>query len=168
MVGVAPFVESSKLLVAKEGRTLAEMLSTVKDLPAEGFTAIVINGGLNDLAGGASAASVLNSMAAIWQVARQKGWSIYQNTLTPFGGGVYASVSLKGAEPRRVQINDSLTSGPGDVTAIPMHVTLADVNDPSRLASVLAAPDRLHLNAKGYKLMGGIIVEGMAGCVRGE
>jgi len=150
MVGTQQYVGVPKVGVSQVGRTLVEMLPILKGMPAEAFDAVVISGGLNDLAF-SKPMDVFRRSKDLWTLAKSKGWKVAQFALTPFGGGPYAT-SLD--EQDRVSSNVLLREGAkveGDVRVLPLDETLADQGKPYRLDPIYAAPDKLHWNGLGYK-----------------
>lgn len=157
MVGTAPFVSASaKVGVAKVGMTLGEMLSRIKSLPANGFDAVVISGGLNDLAMPSTGDQIATRAQAIWQVAKDRGWKVAHLALSPFGGGAYAS---RMSETERRRANEQMRAVAGSVSILPADDLLDDAQDSSRLDADFASPDKLHLNATGYELLADLVDE---------
>lgn len=157
MVGAAPYVQTPHVALAKIGKTLGEMLAELKNVPADSFDGVAISGGLNDLAMPSRGDAIAMRAAALWDVAKQKGWKVGHLALTPFGGGSYAA---RLSETERRNANAALrAASSGLVSVLPADDLLDDPSDSSRLLSEFASPDGLHLNARGYALLGGLIDE---------
>ena len=153
MVGTQAFVAPTKLSVASVGATL---LAAKKQVGAafNDFDALVVSGGLNDLAGGATAEKIVERAEAVWQLAKARGMRVAHLELTPFAGGAYAS---KLDESERKRTNALLRERAGDVTILPSSALVADPSDPSRLKAEFAAPDKLHMQPDGYRALANMI-----------
>ena len=153
MVGTQAFVTPTKLSVAKVGATL---LGAKKQVTAafNEFDALVVSGGLNDLAGGATAEQIVERAEAVWQLGKARGMRVAHLELTPFSGGAYEG---KLNENERRRTNALLRERAGDVTILPSSALVADPSDPSRLKAEFAAPDKLHMQPSGYRALANMI-----------
>lgn len=156
MVGASPHVEAKNVEVAKVGMTLAEMIAVVRRMPAEGFDGVAISGGLNDLAMPSTGDQVASRASELWQLAKDKGWKVAHFALSPFGGGPYAQ---RMSELERRRANEQMRATAGSVSILPADDLLDAPDDPSRLFADFAAPDKLHLNPRGYKLLASLVDE---------
>ena len=155
MVGTQQFVTAPKVGVSQTGRTLVEMRNILQGMPAEAFDAVVISGGLNDMAF-STPMDVFRRSKELWTIAKNKGWKVAQFALTPFGGGPYAT---KLEESDRLSSNVLLREGAkvSGVTILDADEAVADSERPYRLDSLYAAPDKLHLNPAGYKRLAKLV-----------
>jgi lysophospholipase L1-like esterase len=114
--------------------------------------AIVLDG-VNDIAGGASAASIQSAYADLISRAHARGVLIYGATILPFGGSIYYSVAN---ESVRQQVNTYIRSGAFD-GVIDFDAALTDGGNPPKLQAVYATwaqMDWLHPGPAGYQKMG--------------
>lgn len=127
---------------------------------------LVMDGGVNDLAGGQTPDQIIGNMQKIWAIARKFNMRVFCCTLTPFKGASGWKDSLKidyeKKEGYRQQINEQLAklagTSEGPDKLIELHKTfsqggLADDNDPSALHPGYAAGDKLHLTGAGNTQM---------------
>lgn len=154
------------------GWSVAQILGKFRQLEAQGrlekyrHETLVMNGGVNDIAGGRSAEQILEDMKRIWELAAKFNMKVYCCTLSPFKGASGWKDSLRNGyeekEKIRQTVNDQLIAiagTPGGPTKIiPLHRSvseggLADDHDLSALAPQYAAGDKLHMKPKGYAQM---------------
>lgn len=130
---------------------------------------MVINGGINDLAGGDSAEKIISNYQKIIDIAKKHGMHLNICTILPFGlARTYQSLmgNFQAREASRNSINSTLAQMASQnsdlVKLIPLHNRvsdggLADDNDPSKLAPAYASGDGLHLSGGGYTKMASLI-----------
>lgn len=127
---------------------------------------LVMDGGVNDLAGGQTPDQIIGNMQKIWAIARKFNMRVFCCTLTPFKGASGWKDSLKidyeKKEGYRNEINERLAklagTSEGPDKLIELHKPysqggLADDNDPSALHPAYAAGDKLHLTGAGNAQM---------------
>ena len=156
MQGAYSFVKTGKAGQPVQGAPLLSMQKQINSVPPAAKTdAMVISGGLNDLAGKASAADIVERAAKLWQNGLSRGWRVAHLELTPAGGGEYEK---KISEDERVKANAALelAAKQAGVTFIKMS-TFIDPTKPNMLKKEFAAADKLHLNPDGYKKLGALI-----------
>ena len=125
-------------------------------LEACGVKYIILFEGTNDLGGSQDALQTAADIQAAWtqiaQDARERGIKVFGATVTPFKGNGYYS---EDHERGRQQLNDWIRSGGVFDGVIDFDRMVADPQDPLRLnPDYLFENDWLHLNAKGYEVMG--------------
>jgi hypothetical protein len=156
MKGAYANVKTAKSGEPVVGEPLLKMQKQINSIPpAAKIDALVISGGLNDLAGKASAADIVERAAKLWQNGLSRGWRVAHLELTPAGGGEYEK---KISEDERVKANAALelAAKQAGVTFIKMS-TFIDPTKPNMLKKEFAAADKLHLNPDGYKKLGALI-----------
>lgn len=162
MEGAAQAVKTPKLTTAFRGKMLKAVPEQLAKVMPAGYDALVISGGINDLAGGAKASEIVERAVKVWQLGQKMGMRVAHLELTPtgFGKGPY-----KVPETERVATNEALAKAAKEngVTWLVTSTTFADPNDATQLRPEYAAPDKLHLTPKGYEAMAGIIDNWLAG-----
>ena len=122
----------------------------------EGVKYIILFEGTNDLGGSRDGLRTASEIQEVWtQIvteAHEKGIKVFGATVTPVKGNGYYS---EDHEAGRQQLNDWIrTSGVFD-GVIDFDKMVASADDPIRLdPAYLYENDWLHLNAKGYEVMG--------------
>ena len=120
--------------------------------------AIVLDG-VNDISGGATAASMESAYKKLIDAAHAKGVLVYGATILPFNGNSYYST---GHESVRQQVNTYIKSGAFD-GVIDFDAALTDGKNPPGLQATYAAwtagnpagsTDGLHPGPAGYQKMG--------------
>lgn len=157
MQGAAANVKTAKVGKPVVGEPLLNMQKQINSIPAAAkVDAMVISGGLNDLAGKATAADIVERASKLWSNGLSRGWRVAHLELSPFSGGEYAK---KLSEAERVKANAALelAAKQAGVTFIKTSGLLADPTAPEKLKKELAAPDGLHLTPEGYKKLGSLI-----------
>lgn len=157
MKGAFANVKTAKAGDPIVGEPLLKMQKQINSIPAAAkIDAMVISGGLNDLAGKASAADIVERAAKLWQNGLSRGWRVAHLELTPAGGGEYEK---KISEEERVKANAALelAAKQAGVTFIKTSSLLVDPTKPNMLRKEYAAADKLHLNPEGYKKLGALI-----------
>lgn len=98
-----------------------------------------------------TAEDMVGAYQQIVALARARGLSVFGGTILPYGG--YRAWTPAG-EAKRETINDwILTSGAFDGT-VDFAATVADADDPTRLAPPFDSGDHLHPSDAGYAAMG--------------
>jgi len=114
----------------------------------------IIFDGVNDIGGGANAASIMNAYADMIARAHTKGVLVYGATITPFGG--YSAYYTAAHEMVRQQVNTYIKSGAFD-GYIDFDAALTDGGSPPMLQATYATwsmMDGLHPGPAGYQKMG--------------
>ncbi len=136
-----------------EGRFARDVLGQ------SGVKYAIVFDGVNDIAGGASAASMQSAYKQLIDAAHAKGVLIYGATILPFYGNSYYTTSH---ESVRQQVNTYIKSGVFD-GVIDFDAALTDGKNPPALQSTYAAwtpnnpqgsADGLHPGPAGYQKMG--------------
>lgn len=157
MVGISPNIKTGKAGQPMVGEPLLKMQKQINSIPPAAKTdALVISGGLNDLAAKATAADIVERAAKLWQNGLSRGWRVAHLELTPAGGGEYEK---KISEEERVKANAALelAAKQAGVTFIKTSSLLVDPTKPNMLRKEYAAADKLHLNPEGYKKLAALI-----------
>jgi lysophospholipase L1-like esterase len=113
----------------------------------------IVLDGVNDINGGATAASIQSAYQDLITRAHAKGVLMYGATITPFGGSTYYSVAN---EMVREQVNMFIKSGAFD-GVIDFDAALTDGGNPPKLQATYAMwaqMDGLHPGPAGYQQMG--------------
>lgn len=156
MQGAYSFVKTPKAGKPVQGEPLLKMQKQINTIPADAKTdAMVVSGGINDLAGKASAADIVERAAKLWQNGLSRGWRVAHLELTPAGGGEYEK---KISEEERIKANAALelAAKQAGVSFLKMSAFI-DPTKPNMLKKDIAAPDKLHLTPDGYKKLGALI-----------
>jgi lysophospholipase L1-like esterase len=136
-----------------EGRFARDVLGQ------SGVKYAIVFDGVNDIGGGATAASMESAYKQLIDAAHAKGVLVYGATILPFNGNSYYSVAH---ESVRQQVNTYIKSGAFD-GYIDFDAALTDGKDPPGLQTAYAAwtagnpagsTDGLHPGPAGYKAMG--------------
>ena len=122
----------------------------------EGVKYIILFEGTNDLGGSRDGRQTATEIQAVWtrivQEAHEKGIKVFGATVTPVKGNGYYS---EDHEAGRQQLNQWIRSGGIFDGVIDFDRMVASADDPDRLdPAYLFENDWLHLNAKGYEVMG--------------
>ena len=122
----------------------------------EGVKYIILFEGTNDLGGSRDGRQTATEIQAVWtrivREAHEKGIKVFGATVTPVKGNGYYS---EDHEAGRQQLNQWIRSGGIFDGVIDFDRMVASADDPDRLDPVyLFENDWLHLNAKGYEVMG--------------
>ena len=162
MEGAAAAVKTPKLTVAFRGKQLRAVPEQLTKVPPAGYDALVISGGINDLAGGAKASEIVERAVKVWKLGQAMGMRVAHLELTPTGAG---KGQYKVPEAERVASNEALAKAAKEngVTWLVTSTTFADPNDTTQLRPEYAAPDKLHMTPDGYKALAGIIDGWLAG-----
>lgn len=123
----------------------------------EGVKYIILFEGTNDLGGSRDGRQTATEIQAVWtrivREAHEKGIKVFGATVTPVKGNGYYS---EDHEAGRQQLNQWIRSGGIFDGVIDFDRMVASADDPDRLdPAYLFENDWLHLNAKGYEVMGG-------------
>jgi lysophospholipase L1-like esterase len=122
-------------------------------LGQSGVRYAIVFDGVNDIGGGASAASVEMAYMDLISRARAAGLLIYGATITPFGGNAYYTTAH---EMVRQQVNTFIRSGAFD-GVIDFDMAVADPANPTQMLAKYAQwsmMDGLHPGPLGYMQMG--------------
>lgn len=151
-VGLAPFVrvDGEKMTVAKGGQSSAQLLVMLRGPDAQAQLAraknMVVLIGTNDIGGGTSIPTLVQTITSIWAVAKSRGIRLFAMTVPPVKG--YTGFRDFGAvNARRKLLNASLENAAanhGVDTLIDLSALLADPADPDRLARNHDSGDHLH------------------------
>lgn len=122
----------------------------------EGVKYIILFEGTNDLGGSRDGRQTATEIQAVWtrivREAHEKGIKVFGATVTPVKGNGYYS---EDHEAGRQQLNQWIRSGGIFDGVIDFDRMVASADDPDRLdPAYLFENDWLHLNAKGYEVMG--------------
>lgn len=122
----------------------------------EGVKYIILFEGTNDLGGSRDGRQTATEIQAVWtrivREAHEKGIIVFGATVTPVKGNGYYS---EDHEAGRQQLNQWIRSGGIFDGVIDFDRMVASADDPDRLdPAYLFENDWLHLNAKGYEVMG--------------
>ena len=122
----------------------------------EGVKYIILFEGTNDLGGSRDGRQTATAIQAVWtrivREAHEKGIKVFGATVTPVKGNGYYS---EDHEAGRQQLNQWIRSGGIFDGVIDFDRMVASADDPDRLdPAYLFENDWLHLNAKGYEVMG--------------
>lgn len=162
MVGSANQLKlPNKRTTAVVGAPLANVPKQLRDVPLKGFDTLVISGGINDLAGGASVEEIVSRAEKAWQAGKDRGFRIAHLQLTPtgFGKGPY-----RVPEDKRILLNASLLAKASEkgIAWIPT-ADFIDPLDSTQLRAEYAAPDKLHMTPAGYAALAGAIQKWLEG-----
>jgi lysophospholipase L1-like esterase len=116
----------------------------------------IVLDGVNDIGGGATAASMQSAYQDLIGRAHMKGVLMYGATITPFGGNSYYTVAH---EMVRQQVNTFIRSGAFD-GVIDFDAALTDGGNPPKLQAqyaMWAQMDGLHPGPAGYQEMGATV-----------
>lgn len=122
----------------------------------EGVKYIILFEGTNDLGGSRDGRQTATEIQAVWtrivREAHEKGIKVFGATVTPVKGNGYYS---EDHEAGRQRLNQWIRSGGIFDGVIDFDRMVASADDPDRLdPAYLFENDWLHLNAKGYEVMG--------------
>lgn len=122
----------------------------------EGVKYIILFEGTNDLGGSRDGRQTATEIQAVWtrivREAHEKGIKVFGATVTPVKGNGYYS---EDHEAGRQQLNQWIRSGGIFDGVIDFDRMVASADAPDRLdPAYLFENDWLHLNAKGYEVMG--------------
>lgn len=119
-----------------------------------GATHVLVLGGINDLAAGASSSQVVAGLERITERIRARGFRPLLGTLTPTGGAVgFGNYGAPGIETARQQINSWIRSRSREVAVFDFDAAIRDPGQPTRLAPRFDSSDHVHPNRAGYRAM---------------
>ena len=116
-------------------------------LNQSGVKYVVIFEGVNDIGGGATAASITAVFDSMITQARAKSLLIYGATITPFGSNSYYTPEH---ETARQGVNTYVKSGKFD-GYLDFDAAVRDTSNPPRLQAAFDSSDGLHLSPAGYQ-----------------
>ncbi len=136
--------------VSGTGVTTGESRYQHDVLDQRGIFWVIIFYGINDIAGGASASTIISTYQDMIDDAHAKNIKVYGATLTPCNGHSYYTPAR---EVIRNNVNTWIRT-PGNFDAcIDFDKTIRDPSDTTRLLAAYSN-DWLHPNAAGYQLLG--------------
>jgi lysophospholipase L1-like esterase len=91
--------------------------------------------------------------------AHERGLKIYGGTLTPFEGVTFANYFSEQGEATRQAVNQWIRTSKAYDGVIDFDALLRDSANPRKLRADIEAPDHLHMNDAGYKLMGDAVYQ---------
>ncbi len=118
-------------------------------LGQSGVRYVIIFEGVNDIGGGATAASITTVFASMISQAHARNLLVYGATITPFGSNGYYTPAH---ETARQDVNTYLKSGVFDCV-IDHDAAVRDTSSPPKLQAIYDSGDGLHLNPVGYQKM---------------
>lgn len=123
---------------------------------AKGADALIIQGGINDIAQGLPATAAAHEIAAMIREGKGMGIPVVLVTVLPWNNGhPSADAPIKSL--------NSMIEGIGkdeDVPVLPFHDSLEDPDRPGLMPAELTI-DGDHPSAAGYRLLGGDVVKGL-------
>jgi lysophospholipase L1-like esterase len=128
-------------------------------LAQDGVHYVIVLDGVNDIAGGASAAQLETGYMDLISRAHAAGLLIYGGTITPFGGDTTGSPAYYTAahETVREDVNTWIKTAGNFDGSIDFDAALTDGGNPPKIQASLAAwsqMDGLHPGPAGYQAMG--------------
>jgi lysophospholipase L1-like esterase len=145
------------------GGTAAQARFARDVLGQSGVRYAIVLDGVNDINGGASAASMEAAYADMISRAHAKGVLIYGGTITPFGGSSYYSLANEAVRQQvNAYIRASAFDGGGSAFdgVIDFDAALTDGGSPPKLQAAYATwaqMDWLHPGPAGYQKMGNTV-----------
>jgi lysophospholipase L1-like esterase len=136
---------------AAQARFMRDVLSQ------DGVHYVIVFDGVNDIGGGASAASLMSAYGSMITMAHSRGLLIYGATITPFGGNSYYTAAH---EMVRQTVNTYIKSGAFD-GYIDFDAAITDNGNPPKIQATYAAwsmMDGLHPGPAGYMAMGNAVM----------
>jgi lysophospholipase L1-like esterase len=142
------------------GQTTAQMLARFQtDIIDRGDAEyITIWGGINDVLGGLSAASIESNLQQMYTMAHNAGLKVVAINISPFKG--YSGWT---ADKQTVldAVNTWITSSATDVDyVIDIYSVLEDGSNPDALLATYDGGDQLHLSVSGYNQVGSSVYNG--------
>ena len=127
-------------------------------LAQDGVHYVIVLEGVNDIAGGATAAQLESAYTDLISRAHAKGLLIYGGTITPFGGDTTGSPYYTAAhEMVREQVNTWIKTAGNFDGYIDFDAAITDGGNPPKIQTAHATwsqMDGLHPGPAGYKAMG--------------
>ena len=125
----------------------------------QGVKYVILFEGTNDLGSGRSSAEIAEGIQAVWtriaQEAHARGIKVIAATVTPAKGSFYEKEGTGEHEKGRQLLNAWIRGSELFDGVIDFARMVADPQDPDKLdPAYLFENDWLHLNAKGYEVMG--------------
>ena len=126
----------------------------------QGVKYVILFEGTNDLGSGRPGAEIAEGIQAVWtriaQEAHARGIKVIAATVTPAKGSFYEKEGTGEHEKGRQLLNAWIRGSELFDGVIDFAAMVADPQDPDKLDPVyLFENDWLHLNARGYEVMGG-------------
>lgn len=125
-----------------------------------GVDTILFLGGINDINGGSSTATVTTAIAGVISDARTAGLRIVGGTLPPQGG---SSFWTQARETTRQQVNAWIRAQAGFDAVVDFDATLRDPGDSNLLRAEFDSGDHLHPSDAGYTAMANALDLSMLG-----
>ena len=129
-------------------------------LGQQGVTSLIIFEGVNDIGGAKNdseqrANDLIAAYREMMAKAHNKGIKVYLGTITPFKGNGYYTIFHEAA---RQYVNDWIRNCKECDGIIDFDAAVRDPQDPAKLKAEYS-DDWLHLNPKGYEVMGKLAAE---------
>ena len=126
----------------------------------QGVKYVILFEGTNDLGSGRPGAEIAEGIQAVWtriaQEAHARGIKVIAATVTPAKGSFYEKEGTGEHEKGRQLLNAWIRTADIFDGVIDFAAMVADPQDPDKLdPAYLFENDWLHLNARGYEVMGG-------------
>jgi len=118
----------------------------------EDAEALIVQGGINDIAQGRTVAEAAANLRSMVQHGRELGIPVAITDVLPWNNG------FPGADPKIRALNRRIAriADAADVPVLPFHDTLEDPQRPGRMEEPLTAEGD-HPSVKGYRLLGGLV-----------
>ena len=118
----------------------------------EGFTILVLLGGINDVFAGVAESTIEANLQTIWQSAESKGCTVYALTILPSDG-----------ESAVVDVNTWIlaTAPTLGVHVVDLYPLFNDPSAPTYLNPIYDSGDGTHLNQAGYNLIANTVYAAM-------
>jgi lysophospholipase L1-like esterase len=124
----------------------------------EGVAAIVLQGGINDIAQGRSVEAAAANLHALVRAAKARGLAVALADVLPWNNG------WPRAEPPIRRLNELLASAAAEeeVILLPFHDTLEDPTLPGRMRAEWTHADGDHPSVGGYRRLGELVASSLA------
>lgn len=153
-LGLAPGV--SVFNTGNLGDTTSTMQTRFDGYKTNGYTHFCLLGGVNDIAGGATLASIQGRLSYMWSQAKALGMVVVAMTLTPWEGSSAWTSAFQ-------SVTDSLNSwirsqaAANGYVLVDTNLLLRDPANPTKLLPAYDATDHIHPNALGRQVMAAAI-----------
>ena len=130
------------------GQRTDEILARLKDC-ARGAHALVVQGGINDIAQGRDVETAAENLGTMVRCAKELGLRVLLADVLPWNNG------WPGADPEIRRLNELLAAiaAAEEVPLLPFHDTLEDPDRPGRMREAWTS-DGDHPSIEGYRLLG--------------
>lgn len=146
------------------GNTTTQMIARfVGDvLNARTAEYIIIWGGVNDIAGGASASTIKTNLKTLYTMASNTGVRVVAVTIAPFSGDAGWESSGSAARAVQDEVNTWIRAiQPGVDHVIDAYAVLVDPNTPYMLLPAYDDGGHIHLSTAGYAAIGAAVYAGV-------